>query len=145
MKEFQSTITISAEPAAIWAILTDASQWTAWNPTVEKIEGKIAAGETIKVYATISPGRAFPVKVSEFAPPSKMVWTGGMPLGLFKGTRVFTLTQVADGQTEFFMHEKFTGLMAPLITKSIPDLQPTFEEFSAALKARVETPATEPA
>lgn len=138
MKEFRSTVRIAAEPEVIWAILTDASQWTAWNPTVNKVEGTIAAGETVKVFAKISPDRAFAVKVSEFSPPSRMVWTGGMPLGLFKGQRVFALTKTEAGQTEFAMHEKFTGLMAPLITKSIPDLQPTFDEFSAALKAHAE-------
>ncbi len=36
------------------------------------------------------------------------------------------------------MREELTGLMAPLITKSIPDLQPAFDELAAALKKRSE-------
>lgn len=137
MKSFATSTVIQATPQAVWSVLTDAAQWTKWNTTVDKVEGKIAAGEKIKVYAKLSPGRAFPVKVSTFDAPNRMVWTGGMPLGLFKGERTYTLTPKAGG-VEFFMREAFTGPMAPLITKSIPDMQPAFEEFAAALKRRCE-------
>ncbi len=36
------------------------------------------------------------------------------------------------------MREEFTGLLAPLITKSIPDLQPAFDEFVHCLKTAAE-------
>jgi hypothetical protein len=61
-----------------------------------------------------------------------------MPLGLFTGTRTFELRPAADGVVEFTMTESYSGLVAPLITKSIPDLQPAFDEFAACLKARAE-------
>ena len=61
-----------------------------------------------------------------------------MPLGLFKGVRTDTLTPRSDGQVEFSMREEFTGLMAPLIALSIPDLQPSFDEFALNLKQAVE-------
>ena len=67
-----------------------------------------------------------------------MVWTGGMPLGLFKGERTFTLTRRGDGTVEFRMSEAFSGLLSPLIERSIPNLQPAFDEFAAALKKRAE-------
>jgi hypothetical protein len=41
-----------------------------------------------------------------------MVWTGGMPLGLFKGERTFALAKAANGEVEFSMREEYTGLMA---------------------------------
>jgi hypothetical protein len=137
MKSFASSTRIEAPAEKVWALLTDAANYPAWNTTVDRIEGRIAPGETIKVHAKISPGRAFPVKVTSFTPPERMVWTGGMPLGLFKGERVFTLTRTGDG-VDFAMRENFTGLLAPLIGKSIPDLQPAFDEFAAALKRRAE-------
>ncbi len=138
MKSFETATTISAAPEAIWALLTDAPGYPAWNTTVDRVEGRIAPGETIKVHVKINPGRAFPVKVTEFGPPERMVWTGGMPLGLFKGERTFTLTPTADG-VRFAMREVYTGLLAPLIGRSIPDLQPAFDEFAAALKLRAES------
>ena len=138
MKTFASSITIQAAPETIWAILTDAPAYPQWNPTVDKVEGTIERGQKIKVFAKISPDRAFPVKVSELIPSEKMVWSGGMPLGLFKGERTFTLTPGADGSVEFSMREVFSGLMSPLIERSIPDLQPEFERFADALKRKAE-------
>jgi hypothetical protein len=66
------------------------------------------------------------------------VWSGGMPLGLFKGERTFTLTPTRGGDVEFSMSEVFSGPLAGLIGKSIPDLQPAFDEFAASLKRRAE-------
>jgi len=56
-----------------------------------------------------------------------------MALGLFSGVRTYTLTQKECG-VKFTMTEKFSGILAPLITRAIPDLQPSFDEFAAALK-----------
>ncbi len=138
MKTFESNITIHAAPETIWTILTDAPAYPQWNPTVDKVEGTIEHGQKIKVFAKISPGRAFPVKVSEFRPREKMVWSSGMPLGLFKGERTFTLTPGADGSVEFAMREVFSGLLSPLIERSIPDLKPEFDRFADALKRKAE-------
>ncbi len=138
MKRFEVHASIAAQPATVWALLTDAPGYPAWNPTVQAIEGRIADGERITVRPTISLGRVFAVKVTEFVPDTRLVWKGGMPLGLFTGTRTFTLTPESDGRVAFTMHEDYAGLMSPLITRSIPDLQPAFDEFAVALKQRAE-------
>ena len=44
-----------------------------------------------------------------------------------------------DGAVTFAMREVFSGLLSPLIERSIPDLQPEFEAFAAALKRKVES------
>ena len=138
MRAFAVSVNINATPEVIWSILTDGANWTDWNPTIEKVEGSIVPGGKLKVFTKLSPGQAFPIRVSEFVSPQKMVWTGGMPLGLFKGERTYTLAPKGNG-VEFSMREEFTGLMAPLITRSIPDLQPSFNEFAAALKQKAES------
>lgn len=138
MKSFASSTTIQAAPEAIWRILTDAAGYPSWNTTVSRVDGLIALGERITVHAKVAPGRAFPVKVVALDAPRRMVWSGGMPLGLFKGERVFELRAATGGGIEFTMREDYTGLLAPLIAKSIPDLQPAFDEFAACLKAHVE-------
>ena len=38
-----------------------------------------------------------------------MTWSGGMPLGLFKGVRTFTLEPADGGATRFSMREEYTG------------------------------------
>lgn len=137
MKRFHTSVHIQATQEKIWSILADIGSWAGWNTTVDKVEGRVALGEKVTIHVKLSPGRAFPVTVLELDAPRRMVWGGGMPLGLFKGERTYSLTP-RDGGVEFSMTEEFTGLMAPLITKSIPDMQPAFAEFAACLKRKAE-------
>jgi hypothetical protein len=139
MKEFSAATTINASPDKVWAVLTNATGYPEWDPGVDRIEGRIAPGEKITAYTKLSPGRAFPVTVTEFEPGRKMVWSSGMPLGLFKGVRTFSLSPQGNGATEFKLHEVFTGPLLPLIGRTIPDMTNTFEQFAAGLKARAET------
>ena len=139
MKEFSVRTNIKATPETVWNILTDASRWLEWNTTVDRIEGRIAPGEKVTVHVKINPGRAFPLHVSAFEPPKRMVWSDGSPL-FFKGERTYTLDKQADGSVNFEMREVFTGLFSGLIARSIPDMQPAFNEFAAALKKRAEQP-----
>jgi hypothetical protein len=141
MKFFEASALIDANPDLIWTILTDAPSLSKWDSGVERVEGRIAPGETIKVFSKVSPGRAFPVKVTDFTPPRTMRWSSGMPLGLFKGERTFTLTQQGSTSTRFTMREEYTGLMLPLIWGSIPDLGPSFTQFATGLKAQAEAKA----
>jgi hypothetical protein len=90
------------------------------------------------MHVAMTTGRAFPVTVSQFDTGRRMTWKGGLPLGLFTGVRTFTLTPRIDGAVDFAMREEFSGLLAPLIGRTIPDLQPAFDEFAAALKREAE-------
>jgi len=137
MKSYDAEASIAAPPEAVWAILTDAPGYAEWDSGVERVEGTIAPGEKIKVVSEANPGRAFPVKVTAFERPRTMTWSGGMPLGLFKGVRTFAL--VPDGATtRFTMREEYTGPMLPLVWRSMPDLGPSFEQFARGLKAKAE-------
>jgi hypothetical protein len=138
MKSYEAKSVIDASPERVWSALVDAAGYPTWNSGVDKVDGRIAAGEKITVHAAVNPGRAFPVKVTDFLPASRMTWSGGMPLGLFKGVRTFTLTPRGEG-TEFTVREEYTGPLLPLIWRSMPDLGPSFDQFATGLKHRVET------
>lgn len=138
MTSYEVTRTINADPDTIWALLSDTSKWKDWNPTIISIDGTIAQGQKVKLVSTVNPKRAFSLNVTSLTPPSEMVWSDGMPLGLFKGERTYRLTPKSDGTTEFFMEEAYSGLMAPLITRSIPDMTENFGEFADGLKAAAE-------
>jgi uncharacterized protein YndB with AHSA1/START domain len=140
MKHYEAAATIAAPPEKVWAVLADAASWPAWDSGVEGVEGRIAAGEKVKIRSSAAPGRAFPVTVTTVEPPHRLVFTGGMPLGLFRGVRTYTLTP-ADGGTLFRMREEYTGPMLPLIWRSMPDLQPSFDQFATGLKKRAESGA----
>ena len=130
---------IDATPQVIWELLTRASGYPDWNPAVLGIEGEIAEGATIGLISIVNPDRQFKLKVSEVEDPRHMVWSDGMPLGLFRGTRSFDVVPRRDGTSEFRMEEVYTGLMAPLITRSIPDMTESFEMFADGLKAAAES------
>jgi hypothetical protein len=138
MKHYEATSTIAAPPETVWAILTDAPAYSDWESGVVQLEGKVAPGEKLKVTSEVNPKRGYPVKVTRFEPARAMAWTGGMPLGLMKGVRTFSLTPEGDS-TRFDLREEFTGPMLPLIWRSMPDMQPSFEKFATGLKARAET------
>ena len=121
----------------MWEILADTPSYSDWDSGVLGVEGRLAPGEKLKVTSEVNPKRTYPVKVAEVVPAERMVWTGGMPLGLFKGVRTYTLTP-EDGGTRFRMREEFSGPMLPLIWRSMPDMQPSFEQFASGLKARAE-------
>lgn len=138
MKQFSATINIQAPAEKIWKILTDGPNYPTWDPGVIRIEGEIKAGGKVTAYNKISPNRAFPVKVSEFVPNQKMTWIGGMPLGLFKGERTFTLVAKGDGSIDFTLREEFSGPMLALIGRTIPDMNESFQNFVKGLKAHAE-------
>lgn len=140
MKHYEVSVTIAADPERIWQILVDAPAYATWDSGVERVEGAIGLGQTIKVFSKIAPGRAFPVKVSGLTPARQMIWSGGMPLGLFKGVRTFTLTPNGSN-TQFTMREEFSGPMLPLIWGSMPDLGPSFQQFADGLKRQAEVTA----
>lgn len=138
MRAYEVTSTINAPPERIWAILTDGAAYPAWDSGVERVEGRIAPDETITVYSKVGPGRAFPVKVTDVVPNEQMRWSGGMPLGLFRGVRTFRLTPAGDGATRFHVREEYTGPLLPMIWRSMPDLEPSFAQFANGMKARAE-------
>ncbi len=137
MKSYESQASINAPVEAVWKILVDGANYSAWDSGVERVEGVIGPGQTIKVFSKVSPGRAFPVKVTEFTPGKRMTWSGGMPLGLFKGVRTFTLSEQGT-KTTFVMREEYSGPLLPMIWRSMPDLGPSFEQFAKGLRARAE-------
>jgi uncharacterized protein YndB with AHSA1/START domain len=140
MEHYESTATIQAPPEAVWAVLVDAAAWPSWDSGVTAVDGAIEEGRKITVRTEVSPGRAFPVTVTDLEPPRRMVFRGGMPLGLFRGERTYTLTPDGAG-TAFRMREEYTGPLLGLIWRSMPDLQPSFDRFAAGLKRRVENGA----
>jgi hypothetical protein len=75
------------------------------NPEIIGIDGHLALSARITARVRLGDGavRAVPQRVVEFEPPQRMVWLGGLPLGLFVGRRTFTLTPLANG-VEFQMH-----------------------------------------
>ena len=141
MRYYESVADIAAPPEAVWAALTDAADWPSWDSGVTEVTGRIQRGEKVTIRSEAAPGRAFPVTVTAFEPARRLEFTGGMPLGLFRGVRTYALAPSGGGGTAFRMREEYTGPLLGLIWRSMPDLQPSFDRFAAGLKRRVESGA----
>lgn len=136
MRAYEASAVIRAPADRVWAILTDAGGYPTWDSGVTRVDGSIRDGEQITVHAEVSPGRAFPVRVA-MQPPHAMTWTGGMPLGLFTGMRTFRVTP--DGEaSRLSMREEYSGPLAGLMFRQIPNLTPSFERFVNGVKQRAE-------
>jgi len=137
--EYVTTVFIAALPEAVWAVLADPSGYPDWNPEIVAIDSRFASDERIIAKVHIGNGvmRSVPMRVTAFEPPVRMEWTGGLPLGLFVGRRVFSVAPL-DGGAEFRMDLRMTGLLSPVIIRSVGDRQPEIDSFSVALKRRVE-------
>lgn len=139
MKEFVTTAAISASPDTVWSILTDGDAYPEWNPEIIGIDGRLASGARVVARVRLGDGAVRNVRqrVTVFAPRRRMEWVGGLPLGLFVGRRTFTV-EPTPGGTAFRMHLQMSGLLSPLILKSVGDRQPEIDRFSEALKRRSE-------
>ena len=129
-------VNIRASAERVWSLLTDAEDFPRWNSTVARIEGRIREGERLMLRV---PGtdRTFSPRVSGVVPNRHMVWTGGFA-PVFKGVRTFDLNARDDGSTDFAMQERFSGLVLPLIRRSLPDFGPVFERYANDLKREAE-------
>ena len=136
-KSYTVTRDITAAPQVVWDLLTDPSSYQEWNPAVLSIEGAMSPGGTIRLVSIASPERTFSLTVAAMQAPVSMVWSDGMPLGLFRGVRTYRLDPAGSG-TAFSMTEEFSGPLAGLITKAIPDLTESFNQFADGLKAAAE-------
>ena len=137
MKTVETQIDIEAPSERVWQILTQDLPTAPEAYGIQKFEGQIKAGAKIKIWSEVVPDRAFALRVKTLDAPRLMVWQGGMPFGLFTGTRSFRVTSVGAG-CRFEMKELFTGLFSGMITKSMPDLTPSFTKFAQTLKEKAE-------
>lgn len=137
MKTYSITSHVSATVEKVWSVLVKELPKDPAAFGILRLEGSLSLNSRVKLRSEVDPKRAFALKVRTFDAPKKMVWQGGMPFGLFKGIRTFESTDTG-GSTTFDMQEVFSGALSGLITKSIPDLTPSFEKFAQALKEKAE-------
>ncbi len=145
MRSFESSTRISASPDAVWAALVDVGSWRDWDSGVDRVEGRVGLGEPLTVYATMIRSRPFTVTVTELRPGEAMRWRGGLPAGLAVIDRTYLLDAQDDGGTVLTVREDHSGPLAVLLGRTTPDLNPSFRQFCAGIKARAEQRAARPA
>lgn len=144
VRSFEAATRIDAGPEAVWAALVDVGGWRDWDSGVDRVEGRVGLGERLTIYATMIRSRPFPVTVTELRPNEAMRWRGGLPGGLAVIERTYSLDAQDDGGTVLTVREDHTGPLAGLLGRTTPDLNPSFRQFCAGLKARTERQVPRP-
>ena len=144
MRSYEAAARIEASPEQVWALLVDVHGWRDWDSGVDRVEGRVALGERLTLYATMIRNRPFRVTVTEIRPREAMRWRGGLPLGLAVIERTYSLDAQEDGGTVLTVREDHTGPLAALLARSTPDLNPSFRQFCQGLKARAEGRTSRP-
>lgn len=137
MLRFETRTTIAAPPERVWATLLQTDRWSDWGAGIERVEGRLGPGEHLVLHVAES-SRPFRLRVTDWQPEQRIELRGGLPLGLFVGRRSYRVSPEGGG-SGFEMVEIFSGPLAGLIGRTIPDLQPSFDAFAAGLLAAAET------
>ena len=139
MKTMSATIQIDAPPPAVWAILTDLSHYTEWNPLFREASGQVAVGNRITL-RSVHPanGRLMTVrpKITVANPGAELRWVSSLP-GIISGEHRFALTP-ADGGTRLEQSETFRGLLTAISGKTFARAETSFRALNEALKKRAE-------
>jgi hypothetical protein len=146
--ELHSEIEISAAVERVWNVLTDFASFPAWNPFIRRLAGGQTEGATLEVRLGPPGGRAmtFRPTVQRFEANREFGWLGHLGVaGLFDGEHRFSVEPLAEDKVRFTQHERFTGVLVPIIFPMVRDsTQRGFDGMNAALKERAEATDTSP-
>lgn len=139
MHQLRTEIEIAAPPDHVWSVMTDFSAYPRWNPFIVEASGTIEEGARIGIRIK-PPGRRatrFSPELTVVEPSHRLEWRGRLVVpGLFDGLHRFELTASEIG-TRFVQSEDVTGLLVPLLARTLRDTAAGFELMNRALAARV--------
>lgn len=142
MHLIETDILIDAEPAAVWATLTDRDRYDEWNPFIRRMDGDLRVGAklTVEIGAPGQRAMRFRPTVTAIRPDRQLAWVGRLVVrGLFDGEHSFTLQPVDGGRRTRLVHaERFSGLLVHFAHRMLGETASGFDEFNVALKHRVE-------
>ena len=134
-KAVHTEITIPAKPEMIWAVLTDASGYKAWNPVLVPIEGEFREGTKIK-YQMIQPDGKISeamARVKKMAKPGELNQGGGI-FGILTFDHRWLLEPVEEG-TRVTQHEEYRGIWVWFWDAGW--VEPSYRKANEALRDRV--------
>lgn len=144
-KHVRTEIEIDAPAEVVWKILTDFEAIATWNDFIRHIEGSTNVGDklVVEIWLGERKPRTFKPTLLAYEPNRALRWRGRVLVpGLFDGEHAFAIEPLVDGRSRFVHSERFSGVLIPLIFKSMEaDLNASFNSMNLALKARAEAAA----
>jgi len=120
----------------VWDVITDAGNYPVWDSGVAEVSGAISDGGRIRVRTRDGGKRTFRLRVHQ-VPGLLMTWSGGLPLGLLKVVRTFTVTD-HTGITHLAVRDTASGPLRGLVRKTLPGAETALHGYVAAVKFRAE-------
>lgn len=134
------SVEIKASPERVWQVITDFSEFPAWNPMTPGMKGELREGAKLKGKLGLGPATVpfFPTLLT-VEPNVELRWKGGVP-GAFIADHRFIIEPISEETTLLRHHEVFTGAFKPVgPLKAVPDR--VHAGFNSALKRRAESTA----
>lgn len=145
MQRAFTEIDIEAEPQTVWSILDDLPRYPEWNPVVPTLEGRTTLGQILVGQLAFKgiPARPLSPRVNRVVPARQFRWITERPGDQwFTAEHIFELSSTERG-TRLVHREIFDGPAAEGLADFVSQVvQPSYELFNLALKARAEAFAT---
>lgn len=134
-KDVHTERVIPATPDAIWAVITDAAGYAAWNPVLIHAPTAHVVGATIEYTLREPNGREYPIKakVLKMDANRELHQRGGIP-GVLTFDHQYLLEAVHGG-TKVTQHEVYRGIGVWFWNEGW--VEPAYASVNEALEARV--------
>ena len=149
MRELTNQIEFDGTPSEVWDVLADLPAYGEWNPFMREIEGEVRVGARLRVRLAPIGERGITmhptVLVAE--PGRELRWLGHLLLPrIFDGEHVLEIHEVRPGRVRFLQHERFRGVLLPLLWKKLRDggTAKGFAAMNQALATRVAARRAQP-
>jgi hypothetical protein len=141
MRELRREIEIDARPDRVWAVVTDFAAYPEWNPFIRRISGEPREGARLEVRIEPPGARAttFKPTVRTVEANRELRWLGRLLIpGILNAEHSLRIEPLEGGRSRFIQSERFSGVLAGLVKRTLAKTEAGFEQMNAALKARVE-------
>lgn len=136
MESFESEALILAGTPIVWDVLTDTGNYTVWDSGVLEVTGELHRPGRVRIRTAHRGRRSFRARI-ELNPRQVITWTIGLPLGLARVIRTFTLTDYT-GITHLTVRDTATGPLRRLVRIGGPEASEVLTAYVEAVKFRAE-------
>lgn len=145
-REIRTSVEVAATPDQVWQVLVAFDRYSEWNPFIVAADGTPEPGNRVTLTMRAG-GKSFTVRPVVVARDERRAlrWVGrlGAP-GIFTAAHSHELERTDTG-VRYVQRERFTGVLVPLLRKTLVATEVAFEAMNQALKRRVEEDQPGPA
>ncbi len=140
IKKFHAQATFEAPADKVWEHLTDFESYPEWNPFLRSVQGQSKEDATIYIQVANQP-RPIKGRIKQLIPNNRLQLEslGPLGLGLLKALFTCEITPLeGNRQVLFTVDETFKGPLTRIVSSSLEQQSPLYNEMCQSLKMRVE-------